>query len=679
MYYNEFDGSLNRRSINDTTKLNPVKKSIKPIVYVKPINTQPFEYETPTRPSKYDNSMTNKTQFYKYRQDIVQFLQQTQPNINLLNKSLTYEVYNYNDPEYLKQVEGARRNGLDAKSIALIYKPPKKMVYSTMKEAADSLTGLMGYLQKLTTTDAVQTAADKKVIKDLIDKTIKEAQADEIKKNEDFLKDIRDKQIYDLIPTVRPIPTDSKLGEVLDDKKGDYVFDDTRLNQFMVDNERLLSSDNMKQYNIAYGLALYNLMKEYYIYYTLDDLYTEDAIMNDLYNKMDNTINPIILQDTYSYIEKNQQLKYTNVDYDPYYRLSRIENKKIQDDFYKLMEDFITSITDKNNIYDLASSDEEENKAVNLNPPGSDDEDLNAVGGPAVQPVGPVIPQAPATPPVGPQPAGPQPVSPIIPPQPAGPVLPDPLLLQPPAQPQPQPAPAQPQPQPDPNAGQLPALDENIFVTIPNIGRDRLEKFKFNGSQYISTIFDYKTDEKDYQQFLKGDRQRPPGTDNNTYRSNDGKNEILCASCNKAWGRHKPTPENKDNAHSLTKKHPQFVLLRFMMLAGDTRYYNKNQDKKIFDAYPEKKFSIPTSIKDMNEQTRENLLNNYIQWFNTNVATFAGQGMQDGQGVKVVYIQPKKNSTLKSNGWLKHVKEISDREKISWSAALKKAKLTYKK
>ena len=47
--------------------------------------------------------MTNKTQFYKYRQDIVQFLQQTQPNINLLNKSLTYEVYNYNDPEYLKR------------------------------------------------------------------------------------------------------------------------------------------------------------------------------------------------------------------------------------------------------------------------------------------------------------------------------------------------------------------------------------------------------------------------------------------------------------------------------------------------------------------------------------------------------------------------------------------------
>ena len=74
-------------------KLNPVKKSIKPIVYVKPINTQPFEYETPTRPSKYDNSMTNKTQFYKYRQDIVQFLQQTQPNINLLNKLvLTYYI-----------------------------------------------------------------------------------------------------------------------------------------------------------------------------------------------------------------------------------------------------------------------------------------------------------------------------------------------------------------------------------------------------------------------------------------------------------------------------------------------------------------------------------------------------------------------------------------------------------
>ena len=416
MYYNEFDGSTNRRSINDTTKLKPVKKSITPIVYVKPINTQPFEYETPSRTSKYDNSMTNKTQFYKYRQDIVQFLQQTQPNINLLNKSLTYEVYNYNDPEYLKQVEGARRNGLDAKSIALIYKPPKKMVYSTMKEAADSLTGLMGYLQKLTTTDAVQTAADKKVIKDLIDKTVKEAQADEIKKNEDFLKEIRDKQTYDLIPTVRPIPTELQVDEILD-VKGDYVFDDTRLNQFMVDNETILRSDNLKQYNIAYGLALYNLMKEYYIYYTLQGTYDEIVIMNDLYNKMDNVVNPKILQDTYMYIEKNQQLKYTNVEYDPYYTLpTGNEIKKLQNDFYKLMEDFITNITNKTNMYDLASSDEEENKSVNLNPPNNDDEDLGAIGGPAVQPLGP-------------QPAGPQPQP--TPPQPAQPTPPP----TPPAQP----------------------------------------------------------------------------------------------------------------------------------------------------------------------------------------------------------------------------------------------------
>jgi hypothetical protein len=674
MYYNEFDGSTNRRSINDTTKLNPVKKSITPIVYVKPINTQPFEYETPTRTSKYDNSMTNKTQFYKYRQDIVQFLQQTQPNVNLLNKSLTYEVYNYNDPEYLKQVEGARRNGLDAKSIALIYKPPKKMVYSTMKEAADTLTGLMGYLQKLTTTDAVQTAADKKVIKDLIDKTVREAQADEIKKNEDFLKEIRDKQTYDLIPTVRPIPTDSKLGEVFD-VSGDFVFDDTRLNQFMVDNEKLLSSDNLKQYNIAYGLALYNLMKEYYIYYTLQGVYEENDIMNDLYNKMDNVVNPKLLQDTYMYIEKNQQLKYTNVDYDPFYTLSRDANKKIQNDFYKLMEAFITNITNKNNLYDVASSEEEDNKSVNLNPPGSDDEDLNAIGGPAVQPIGP---QAPATPPAQPTPQPtppatppaqptPQPTPPPTPPagpQPAGPAQPDPLLL-PPAQ---------------PDANNPPPLDENIFVTIPVIGRDRLERFKFNGSQYVSTIFDYKTDEKNHQQFLKGDQQRPPGTDNNTYRSYDGK-DILCASCNTPWGRHKPTPENKDKAHSLSKKHPHLVLLRFMMLAGDTRYYDKSEpDKIILNEYPETKGPrVPTPIKDMKEQTRENLLNNYIQWFNTNVQTFAGQGMQDGQGVKVVYIQPKKNSTMKSNGWLKHVKEVSDRDKISWAEALKKAKLTYKK
>jgi hypothetical protein len=674
MYYNEFDGSTNRRSINDTTKLNPVKKSITPIVYVKPINTQPFEYETPTRTSKYDNSMTNKTQFYKYRQDIVQFLQQTQPNVNLLNKSLTYEVYNYNDPEYLKQVEGARRNGLDAKSIALIYKPPKKMVYSTMKEAADTLTGLMGYLQKLTTTDAVQTAADKKVIKDLIDKTVREAQADEIKKNEDFLKEIRDKQTYDLIPTVRPIPTDSKLGEVFD-VSGDFVFDDKRLNQFMVDNEKLLSSDNLKQYNIAYGLALYNLMKEYYIYYTLQGVYEENDIMNDLYNKMDNVVNPKLLQDTYMYIEKNQQLKYTNVDYDPFYTLSRDANKKIQNDFYKLMEAFITNITNKNNLYDVASSEEEDNKSVNLNPPGSDDEDLNAIGGPAVQPIGP---QAPATPPAQPTPQPtppatppaqptPQPTPPPTPPagpQPAGPAQPDPLLL-PPAQ---------------PDANNPPPLDENIFVTIPVIGRDRLERFKFNGSQYVSTIFDYKTDEKNHQQFLKGDQQRPPGTDNNTYRSYDGK-DILCASCNTPWGRHKPTPENKDKAHSLSKKHPHLVLLRFMMLAGDTRYYDKSEpDKIILNEYPETKGPrVPTPIKDMKEQTRENLLNNYIQWFNTNVQTFAGQGMQDGQGVKVVYIQPKKNSTMKSNGWLKHVKEVSDRDKISWAEALKKAKLTYKK
>jgi len=330
-------------------------------------------------------------------------------------------------------------------------------------------------------------------------------------------------------------------------------------------------------------------------------------------------------------------------------------------------------------MYDLASSDEDENKD-NSNPPDDEDEDLGAIGGPAVQPLGPppVGPQPQPTPPQPqPQPAQPTPPpTPPVGPQPAGPAQPDPLLL-PPAQPQPDPLllpPAQ------PDAKNPPPLDENIFVTIPIIGRDRLERFKFNGSQYVSTIFDYKTDEKNHQQFLKGDQQRPPGTDNNTYRSYDGK-DILCASCNTPWGRHKPTPENKDKAHSLSKKHPHLVLLRFMMFAGDTRYYNKSDpDKIILNAYPETKSPrIPTPIKDMNEQTRENLLNNYIQWFNTNVQTFAGQGMQDGQGVKVVYIQPKKNSTMKSNGWLKHVKEVSDRDKISWAEALKKAKLTYKK
>lgn len=662
MYYNEFDGSLNRRSINDTTKLNPVKKSIKPIVYVKPINTQPFEYETPTRPSKYDNSMTNKTQFYKYRQDIVQFLQQTQPNINLLNKSLTYEVYNYNDPEYLKQVEGARRNGLDAKSIALIYKPPKKMVYSTMKEAADSLTGLMGYLQKLTTTDAVQTAADKKVIKDLIDKTVREAQADEIKKNEDFLKDIRDKQIYDLIPTVRPIPTDLEVEEALD-AKGNYVFDDTRLNQFMVDNEKLLSSNNMKQYNIAYGLALYNLMKEYYFYYTFQGIYAENDIMNGLYNKMDNAVNPILLQDTYSYIEKNQQLKYTNLSifYDPFNTPTEDENKKIQDDFYKLMEYFITSITDKNNIYDLASSDEEENKVVNLNPPGSDDEDLGAVGGPAVQPVGPVIPQAPATPqatpPLGPQPAGPQPVSPIIPPQPAGPVLPDPLLLQPPAQPQPQPDPnaGQPpaQPQPDANAGQPPAQpDQYAFIDAK-----RLNAFGFK---------DFK-DANAEENFLMADGGC-----------------LVCLSKKSKTGEHS---NYKANDHYVRDSHITNSAKRLRLLQDPETVVGINFDINKIIKLINTPSSVNTPIEQLIDQDMKALGGITIRyyekslavWYSQNAPTYARRGMQDGQGVKVVYIQPKKNSTLKSNGWLKHVKEISDREKISWSAALKKAKLTYKK
>jgi hypothetical protein len=634
MYYNEFDGSTNRRSINDTTKLKPVKKSITPIVYVKPINTQPFEYETPSRTSKYDNSMTNKTQFYKYRQDIVQFLQQTQPNINLLNKSLTYEVYNYNDPEYLKQVEGARRNGLDAKSIALIYKPPKKMVYSTMKEAADSLTGLMGYLQKLTTTDAVQTAADKKVIKDLIDKTVKEAQADEIKKNEDFLKEIRDKQTYDLIPTVRPIPTELQVDEILD-VKGDYVFDDTRLNQFMVDNETILRSDNLKQYNIAYGLALYNLMKEYYIYYTLQGTYDEIVIMNDLYNKMDNVVNPKILQDTYMYIEKNQQLKYTNVEYDPYYTLpTGNEIKKLQNDFYKLMEDFITNITNKTNMYDLASSDEEENKSVNLNPPNNDDEDLGAIGGPAVQPLGPQ-PAGPQPQPTPPQPAQPTPPptppaqpTPQLGPQPAGPAQPDPLLL-PPAQ-----------PQPDPNAGQPPPQPD-IYQFID---MKRLNAFGFK---------DYK-DANAPENFLMADGG--------------------CFVCLSSKG-HTQYGKNK---HIETDKHITNSAKRLRQL--------QDVSQNAFDVNEANNPSKNTPIQNMIDADMKSgglTIYGYEKqlsiWYSQNAETYSGRGMQDGQGVKVVYIQPKKNSTMKSNGWLKHVKEISDREKISWSAALKKAKLTYKK
>jgi len=642
MYYNEFDGSTNRRSINDTTKLNPVKKSITPIVYVKPINTQPFEYETPTRTSKYDNSMTNKTQFYKYRQDIIQFLQQTQPNVNLLNKSLTYEIYNYSDPEYLKQVEGARRNGLDAKSIALIYKPPKKMVYSTMKEAADSLTGLMGYLQKLTTTDAVQTAADKKVIKDLIDKTVKEAQADEIKKNEDFLKEIRDKQTYDLIPIVRPIPTELQVDEILD-VKGDYVFDDTRLNQFMVDNEKLLSSDNLKQYNIAYGLALYNLMKEYYFYYTFQGGYAENDIMNELYNKMDNAVNPKLLQDTYMYIDKNQQLKYTNltVFYNPFNIPTENENKKIQDDFYKLMEDFITNITNKNNMYDLASSDEEDNKSVNLNPPGSDDEDLGAIGGPAVQPTPPQPQPAQPTPqPTPPAQPTPQPTPPAQPTPPVGP-QPDPLLL-PPAQPQPDPNAGQPpaQPQPDPNAGQPPAQPD----IYPFIDMKRLNAFGFKNY----------TDANAEENFLMDDGG--------------------CFVCLSSKG-HTQYGKNK---HIETDKHIKNAAKRLRQL--------QDVNEKVFDVKEANNPSPNTNIqKIIDAEMKSSGLTIYGYekslsiWYSQNAPTYSGRGMQDGQGVKVVYIQPKKNSTLKSNGWLKHVKEISDREKISWSAALKKAKLTYKK
>jgi len=657
MYYNEFDGSTNRRSINDTTKLNPVKKSITPIVYVKPINTQPFEYETPTRTSKYDNSMTNKTQFYKYRQDIVQFLQQTQPNINLLNKSLTYEIYNYNDPEYLKQVEGARRNGLDAKSIALIYKPPKKMVYSTMKEAADSLTGLMGYLQKLTTTDAVQTAADKKVIKDLIDKTVKEAQADEIKKNEDFLKEIRDKQTYDLIPTIQRIPTEGYIQEA-DDGKGDVIFDDQRLLQFMVDNATTLKSNNMKQYNVAYGLVLYNLMKEYYIFYTDQDEYTENVIKNDLYNLIETKVDPTLLEDTYNYIEKNQQLKYTDIIFDnPFNIRSDAKVKGYQDDFFTIMKTFIHNIKLKYNPYD----DEEI--------------DLSLLGIEAQAPDPLLGPQAPATPQLGlppagpqPQPAGPQPVSPIIPPQPAGPVLPDPLLLQPPAQPQPQPdpnagqPPAQPQPdanagqppaQPDPNAGQPPAQpDQYAFIDAK-----RLNAFGFK---------DFK-DANAKENFLMADGGC-----------------LVCLSKKSKTDEH---TNYKANDHYERDSHITNSAKRLRLLQDPETVVDINFDINKIIKSINKPSSVNTPIEQLIDQDMKTLGGITIRyyekslavWYSQNAPTYARRGMQDGQGVKVVYIQPKKNSTLKSNGWLKHVKEISDREKISWSAALKKAKLTYKK
>ena len=157
--------------------------------------------------------------------------------------------------------------------------------------------------------------------------------------------------------------------------------------------------------------------------------------------------------------------------------------------------------------------------------------------------------------------------------------------------------------------------------------------------------------------------------------SREIKNNIFFVCLSSKTGLH---TNYKSNNHKMIPKHITNSAKRLRQL--------QDVNEKVFDVKeannPSKNSTIQNMIDAEMAATGQSIFayeKSLSIWYSQNAQTYSGRGMQDGQGVKVVYIQPKKNSTMKSNGWLKHVKEVSDRDKISWSEALKKAKLTYKK
>jgi hypothetical protein len=167
--WNEFDGSLNRygaRQVSRITKMTPKQPTNNKPSYV-PLRLRsklPFEYETPSRSGAQNNPITNYDGMEIYKKQYFDFLSVQPLSTNWQTTQLEYEMPDYDDPVYKANVAQAKRDGIREDVIKVRFKPPLKMVKSSLQQSVGNLNQLIPFIIKAKEVDAIKTQLDQDII-----------------------------------------------------------------------------------------------------------------------------------------------------------------------------------------------------------------------------------------------------------------------------------------------------------------------------------------------------------------------------------------------------------------------------------------------------------------------------------------------------------------------------------
>jgi hypothetical protein len=167
--WNEFDGSTNRhgaRQVARITKMIPKKNKIFKPSYIpmKEKSKLPFEYETPNRSGAQNNPINNYDGMEIYKKRFFDFLDVQPLSTDWQTMQLNYEMPDYEDPIYKSNVAQARRDGINEDVIKVRFKPPLKMVRSSLQQSMGNLNQLIPFIVKAREVDAIKTQLDQDII-----------------------------------------------------------------------------------------------------------------------------------------------------------------------------------------------------------------------------------------------------------------------------------------------------------------------------------------------------------------------------------------------------------------------------------------------------------------------------------------------------------------------------------
>jgi hypothetical protein len=167
--WNEFNGTTNRhgaRQVSRITKMIPQKnKNFKPsYIPMREKSKLPFEYETPNRSGAQNNPVNNYDGMEIYKKKFFDFLEVQPLSTDWQTMQLNYEMPDYDDPVYKSNVEQAKRDGIKEDVIKVRFKPPLKMVRSSLVQSMGNLNQLIPFIVKAREVDAIRTQLDQDII-----------------------------------------------------------------------------------------------------------------------------------------------------------------------------------------------------------------------------------------------------------------------------------------------------------------------------------------------------------------------------------------------------------------------------------------------------------------------------------------------------------------------------------